>query len=254
MRGCLLSCSVAALGDSTPPPNESVHCFVSSFSLRVGIKRKGGRLPNLFALLWGGLMRVRAFAVLVMLAGLTAGWGASDCSKRSNPVRACRQEGATRSRQGDAAHLQAPSLCNVSRTAAARLLRRVLASGKGKEPAAGSNGALRARTHASFPNAVKLQRRVTCRAPEGCTRQPSFGDPYERIAKFCVLHCAPEHVCVRGRHCEHLEGCRQRALYLERGVYLCGKHLCVDRTQPQLDAPVRLAADTVSASTLQSMA
>jgi hypothetical protein len=61
-------------------------------------------------------------------------------------------------------------------------------------------------------------------------------------------------VCVRGRHCEHLEGCRQRALYLERGVYLCGKHLCVDRTQPQLDAPVRLAADTVSASTLQSMA
>ena len=200
-------------------------------------------------------MRVRAFAVLVivMLAGLTVGWGASDCSKGSKPARACRQEGATCSRQEDAANLPAPSRYNVSRAAAARLLRRALASGKGKEPAAGSNGALRARTHASFPNAVKLQRRVTCRAPEGCTRQPSFGDPYERVAKFCVLHCAPEHVCVRGRHCEHLEGCRQRALYLERGVYLCGKHLCVDRTQPQLDAPVRLAADTVSASALQRM-
>jgi hypothetical protein len=215
-------------------------------------------------------MCVRVFAVIVMMAGLV-GWGASDCSKRSKPARASRQEGA--------AHLPAPSLYNVSRAAAARLLRRALASSKRKEPAAVANGTLRARAHASSPTAVKLQRRVTlrarthaslpdatinatikaqrrvkCRAPEGCTRQPSFGDPYERVAKFCMLHCAPEHVCVRGRHCEHLEGCRQRALYLERGVYLCGKHLRVDRTQPQLDAPVRLAADTVSASALQSMA
>jgi len=140
--------------------------------------------------------------------------------------------------------------------AAARPVRRAQAKSTGRETAAGATGAARARTCAAVSTSAKAPRpRARCRAPEGCEKQPSFGDPYERSAKFCVLHRAPEHVCVRGRHCEHLEGCRQRALYLERGVYLCGKHRHVDRAEAQPpDAPVRLAADTVSALALLSTA
>jgi len=72
---------------------------------------------------------------------------------------------------------------------------------------------------------LKLRARVTCSAPEGCAKQPSFGDRYERKARFCMLHREPEHVCLRIRHCEHFEGCRQRALYVELGLHVCGKHL-----------------------------
>ena len=72
---------------------------------------------------------------------------------------------------------------------------------------------------------LKLRARVTCSAPEGCAKQPSFGDRFERKARFCMLHREPEHVCLRIRHCEHFEGCRQRALYVELGLHVCGKHL-----------------------------
>jgi hypothetical protein len=51
--------------------------------------------------------------------------------------------------------------------------------------------------NSSLGTSVKGRARVTCCAPEGCTKQPSFGDAYVRKAKFCVSHRAPHHVCVR---------------------------------------------------------
>ena len=85
-----------------------------------------------------------------------------------------------------------------------------------------------------------------CSAPEGCEKQPSFGDPYEGKARFCAAHREPGHICVRARKCEHLEGCMKRALYHDRarGVYVCGTHRYYLTVKPT--KAVRLASDRCS--------
>ena len=99
----------------------------------------------------------------------------------------------------------------------------------------------------------KSTAQATCDAPEGCETQPSFGDAYERKARFCTRHrelC--RHVAVRGMYCQHLEGCGQRALYNADGVLLCAKHLPAPDTHLG-STPRRMQNDLCSAPRCQRL-
>jgi hypothetical protein len=86
---------------------------------------------------------------------------------------------------------------------------------------------------------------LRCSYPEGCTRQPSYGDAVKTGANGtrvrCALHKQPGQTVMKNRVCMHLEGCGRRAtwsgmLQLADGheevrLLLCGKHRTSNSTE-----------------------
>ena len=86
---------------------------------------------------------------------------------------------------------------------------------------------------------------LRCSYPEGCTRQPSYGDVIETGTNGtrvrCALHKQPGQAVMKNRVCMHLEGCGRRAtwsgmLQLADGhkevrLLLCGKHRTSNSTE-----------------------
>jgi hypothetical protein len=89
-----------------------------------------------------------------------------------------------------------------------------------------------------------------CRYPEGCMRQPSFGDAEEGIAKYCIAHKHANHTDVKSSMCRFADvdtnvGCSRRASFgsaVEGIPMYCSVHKKTDHVDlvHKLDAALRV--------------
>ena len=91
-------------------------------------------------------------------------------------------------------------------------------------PAAGDPKAIPARLHINDDETGQL----TFEHISVCSREPTFGDPADRIKRRCARHALPTDVAVNLRVCES-PGCMRRALYGDpsqsKSPLRCGEHI-----------------------------